>query len=200
MVETTLRSQSHPNFVRWSICNGNKPRILFVRNCGIAHALGGFILGVLLVLSNKSRWWRLLVAPLFLVGFCIGVAAYKGLCVIIHATHSRALRPWEQSDDSATADEVVFSTNEINSVSGRSKKGISLDTIGTSNRYGHEPWVKKYEKRSLFRKIFSRQIWIQNETIRVLQDRIVIQSHIWSILMTIPLTALFVALPAFGLI
>lgn len=208
MVEATLRGQSHPNFIRWSICNGNKPRVLFVQNSGIAHVIGGFILGILLVLSHQSRWWRLFVAPLLLVGFSIGVAAYKGLCVIIHSSHCRALRPWELPNDSAslrsfgvaTADEVALSTDDINSVSGRSKKGISLDTFGTSNNYGHEPWVEKWKKTSLFRKIFNRQIWIQDETIRVLQDRIVIQSYIWSILFTIPLTALFVALPEFNLI
>lgn len=80
--------------------------------------------------------------PLF-VGFDIAVAAYKGLCVIIHTTHNRALRPWEQFGDGASVpsladDEAALSTDDVYSMSHRSKKGISLDTFGTSNSYGHE--------------------------------------------------------------
>ncbi|MCJ1262664.1 hypothetical protein MMC22_002534 [Lobaria immixta] len=208
MVEANLRGQSHPNFIRWSICNGNKPRVLFVRNSGIAHVIGGLILGILLVLSGKSRWWRFFVAPLFLIGISISVAAYKGLCVIFHSTHCRGLRPWEQFGDNASLttlggtvdDEATLSTDDVYSLPQRSKRAISLDTFGTSNSFGHELWVDKYRKTPLIRKIFSRQIWVQDQTVRLLQDRIVIQSHIWSMLITVPLTALFVALPEFNVI
>lgn len=208
MVEANLRGQSHPNFIRWSICNGNKPRVLFVRNSGIGHVIAGFILGILLVLSGKSRWWRLFVGPLFLIGISIGVAAYKGLCVIFHSTHSRGLRPWEQFGDNGSLtsfdgmadDEATLSTDDVYSLPQRSKRAISLDTFGTSNSYGHELWVDKYRNTPLIRKIFSQQIWVQDQTIRLLQDRIVIQSHIWSLMVTIPLTALFVALPVFNVI
>ena len=200
MVEATLRGQSHPNFIRWSICNGNKPRVLFVINSGIAHVVLAVVLAIFLILSHKSRWWRLFVLPLFFVGFDIAVAAYKGLCVIIHTTHNRALRPWEQFGDGASVtsladDEATLSTDDVYSMSHRSKRGISLDTFGTSNSYGHEIWVEKYKSTSIMKKIFARQVWIQDETIRLLQDRIVMQSHAWSLLITIPLTALVVALP-----
>ena len=30
-VEWSLRRQAHPNFIRWSICNGNRPRVIFAR-------------------------------------------------------------------------------------------------------------------------------------------------------------------------
>ena len=175
---------------------------------GVAQIIGGFILGALLVFSDKSRWWRLFVAPLFFVGFAIGVAAYKGLCMIIHLGHRRALRPWEQFSDGNssnsfggnTVHEANPSVYEMYSLSGKSKKAISLDAFGMSNDYGHEPWVEKYKKLSLLRKIFSRQVWIQDGTIRVLQDRIAIQSYSFSALITFLLTALFLALPQFGLI
>lgn len=246
MVETALRGQSHPNFIRWSICNGNKPRVLFVRNSGIIHVLGALILGICLVLSSASRWWRLLCFPLFFVGIGIGVAAYKGLCVIIHKSHCRALRPWEQfgdvegsgggggggssaggsdnlNDDSTSIyvshdihlDEEAalghhnhnnknknknVSTDDVYSLSQRSKKAISLDTFGTSNSYGHELWVDRYKKQSLLKKIFAKQIWVQDQTVRLIQDRIVLQSHMFSLIFSVPLTALFVALPVAGII
>ncbi|KAL2040309.1 hypothetical protein N7G274_006752 [Stereocaulon virgatum] len=203
MVEATLRGQSHPNFIRWSICNGNKPRVLFVRNCGIAHIVMGIILGILLIISHEARWWRIFVFPLFFVGFDIGVAAYKGLCVIIHTSHHRALRPWEQFNDGASAgsfdaapdDEANVSTDDVFQMTSRSKKGVSLETFGTSNNYSHELWVGKYKKKSLLKKIFTKTTWVQDETVRMLQDKIVTQSHIWALILSVPLTVFFVALP-----
>ncbi|KAL8700873.1 MAG: hypothetical protein Q9201_005219 [Fulgogasparrea decipioides] len=212
IVEGTLRGQSHPNFIRWSICNGNKPRVLFVRNSGIAHVVAGVVIAIFLILSNASRWWRLFCFPLFLVGFSIGIAAYKGLCVIVHTGHSRNLRPWEQFGDGASLnsldndDEAALgsgSTDDVYSMSNRSgngKRGISMDTFGTSNTYDHELWVEKYRKKPLLQRIFARNVWIQDETIRLLQDRIVVQSHILSVAITVPLMVLVVALPVTGIL
>ena len=205
LVEANLRGQSHPNFIRWSICNGNKPRVLAVRNCGIAHVVAGLIVGVLLVLSDKSRWWRLFIIPLFLTGFSIGVAAHKGLCVIIHSSHNRALRPWEQFgntisnayvrvvvDEEAGRDDMSMTTT--------TPKKVSFDPFGKPSSDEREAWTEQYEKTPIMRKIMTPKIWIQEKTIRVLQDRIVIQSHFMSTLITIPLTAFFIVLPEFGIL
>ncbi|KAL8858743.1 MAG: hypothetical protein Q9178_004660 [Gyalolechia marmorata] len=145
IVESTLRGQSHPNFIRWSICNG----------------------------------------------------------------HSRNLRPWEQFRDGAffrsfeTDDEAALSTDEVYSMSSRgdNSKGVTfMDTFGRGNSYEHEPWVERYEKQPLLQKIFPRNIWIQNDTIRILQDRIVWQSHLWSLAVSVPLTAAIVAVPRAGVL
>ena len=176
---------------------------MFVRSSGVAHIVLAFVLAILLILSHKSRWWRLFALPLFLVGFDIGIAAYKGLCVIIHTDHHRALRPWEQFSDGASVtsfegageDEANLSTDDVFSLNSRSRKGISLDTFGTSNSYNHEVWVEKYQKKPLMQKISAKTIWVQDETIRILQDKIVMQSHIWATTLSVPLTAFLVALP-----
>ena len=204
MVEATLRGQSHPNFIRWSICNGNKPRVMFVKTNGYAHVVAGLIVGILLTLSHAARWWRFFCFPLFFVGFDIAVAAFKGLCVIIHTNHHRALRPWEQFSDGASVssfdgavdDEANLSTDDVFSMDDRSRKGVSLDSFGTSNNFSHEIWVEKYAKKPLVQKVFAKTLWVQNETIRVLQDKIVMQSHVWALLMSVPLTAFIVALPS----
>ncbi|KAI4175190.1 MAG: hypothetical protein LQ346_008107, partial [Caloplaca aetnensis] len=193
IVEGTLRGQSHPNFIRWSICNGNKPRVLFVRNAGIAHVAGGIILALILILSSAGRYWRLFSVPLFLIGFAIGIAAYKGLCVIIHTGHCRNLRPWEQFGDGASLnsksfdnnhniisddDQAALSTDDVYGMSERGesgKRGVSMETFGTNNGYDHELWVERYKRKPLLQRIFAENIWIQNETVRVLQDRIVVQ-------------------------
>ena len=203
MVEASLRGQSHPNFIRWAICNGNKPRVLFVRNSGVAHIVAAVILSLLLVLSHISRWWRFFVFPLFFVGFDIGVAAYKGLCVIIHTSHHRALRPWEQfseegsltSFDGSPEEEANLSTDNMFNMTSRSRSCVSLDTFGTSNSYSHELWVEKYQQKPLFKKIFTKSVFVQEQAMRLLQDRIVKQSHAWALIISVVLTALVVALP-----
>lgn len=203
MVEASLRGQSHPNFIRWAICNGNKPRVLFVRNSGIAHIVAAVVISILLILSHASRWWRLFVFPLFFVGSDIGVAAYKGLCVIIHTSHRRALRPWEQfsedvsltSFDGGPEEEANRSIDNMFNMASRSGSGVSLDTFGTSNSYSHELWVEKYEQKPLFQKIFTKSIWVQEQAMRLLQDRIVKQSHAWAMIFSVLLTTLVVALP-----
>lgn len=251
MVEGTLRGQSHPNFIRWSICNGNRPRVLFVKWNGYLHFLAGLILAVLLICSSKARWWRLFAFPLLFVGVDICVAAWKGVCVIIHTSHCRALRPWEQfSEDSASSlsgfesdDDIVGTLSKVGgagsmtpgaysigggggisgynidiemkagvtptrstsrnlstSHTGDKKGGISMDTFGTGNSYAHERWVERYRMMPVIRKVFAKQIWIQDETIRLLQDRIVMQSHVWALAVCVPLLVLLVALPRFGVL
>lgn len=177
--------------------------MLFVRNSGIAHIVAAVILGLLLILSRASRWWRFFVFPLFFVGFDIGVAAYKGLCVIIHTNHRRALRPWEQfsedvsltSFDGSPEEEANLSTDDVFSMASRSRNGVSLNTFGTSNSYSHELWVERYKQKYLFQKIFTKSIWVQEQAVRLLQDKIVKQSHAWALIISALLTALVVALP-----
>lgn len=205
MVEADLRHQLHPNFIRWSICNSNKPRVLAVRNSGIANVALGLIMAVLLTLSGVSRWWRLFSLPLFLLGFSISMAAHQGLCVIFHSSHARALHPWEQFDDStsSTYHMNMLDVESRSSVDGhslsthRSEKAASFDPFGTSNTNRDEFWMDRYNKTPLIRKIMTPQIWIQDQTIRMLQDRIVIQSHFCSMVVTLSLSAIFLVMPAY---
>ena len=97
--------------------------------------------------------------------------------------HHRHLRPWElfAEDDSASSD---FNLG----------KG-SFDTLGSSNSYEDEPWVAKYEKRNIIRKIFDREVWIQEPALRQIQDTIFLQAIIASFVVTAIAVGVFVALP-----
>jgi hypothetical protein len=81
-VEASLRQQSHPNFIRWTICNGNPPRQLFAKQLGVGGIVGGLICIVLLTVSSASRAWRVISAIGFLVGIATLFAAWKGMCVV----------------------------------------------------------------------------------------------------------------------
>ncbi|KAK6599713.1 hypothetical protein H4I95_08588 [Botrytis cinerea] len=146
-VESSLRHQAHPNFIRWSICNGNKPRQMFAKGLGVALIIFGFLI--------------------------------QGMCVVLHGLHHRHLRPWElwESEDSA----------------------MYLDDTSGSGKYEEYPWVKKYEKRFVIRKIFDREVWVQEPALRQIQDIIFPQSLLVGTGVAVVLTIIFLAVPRGGL-
>lgn len=183
-VESSLRQQAHPNFIRWTICNGNPPRQAFAKGLGVGGIVAGIIVGILLCLSSAHRGWRALAFLGFFIGISTLFAAWKGMCVVLHGMHHRHLRPWElfESDDAESNDYDM-------------KKG-SFDTLGSSNSYEDEPWVATYEKRNIIRKIFDREVWIQEPALRSIQDTIFIQALITAFIVGGILTAIFLAVPA----
>ncbi|KAJ6779934.1 hypothetical protein PWT90_05355 [Aphanocladium album] len=184
-VESTLRRQAHPNFVRWSICNGNPARVTFARGLGVGTILLGIVVGIVLCLSGAGRGWRALTAVAFVVGISTLVAAYKGMCVVLHGMHHRHVRPWELFTQE--------SENDGAESPGASK--TSFESFDSSNSYEDEPWVVKYEKRNVVRKVFDREVWIQEPALRQIQDTIFIQAILASLLFGGVLTAIFVAVP-----
>ena len=84
-VEWSLRHQAHPNFIRWSICNGNQPRVTFARGLGVGGIVVGIITALLITLSRANRGWRALSALGFMIGIATLIAAGKGMCVVSKA-------------------------------------------------------------------------------------------------------------------
>ncbi|KAM0133159.1 hypothetical protein ACHAP3_006088 [Botrytis cinerea] len=178
-VESSLRHQAHPNFIRWSICNGNKPRQMFAKGLGVALIIFGFLYAILTTLSNMSRGWRAFSALFWILGISTLYAAFRGMCVVLHGLHHRHLRPWElwESEDSA----------------------MYLDDTSGSGKYEEYPWVKKYEKRFVIRKIFDREVWVQEPALRQIQDIIFLQSLLVGTGVAVVLTIIFLAVPRGGL-
>jgi len=178
---------------------------------GVSNIAFGFLIAVLLTLSRASRWWRILAAVEWFIGITTMVAAYKGLCVILHHTHARNLRPWEQDIDSETGDSRRNSfASTVNGTLQMANRTVDFDEsketanfrhshlqpFGPRNNYFEsEDWVEKYKKKPILRKVFEKSIWTQDETLRILQDKIVLGANLWSLIITIPLTIIFVALP-----
>lgn len=75
------------------------------------------------------------------------------------------------------------------------EKGASLDShssFGSSNSYKDEPWLVKYQKRNVVRKIFDREVWVQEPALRGIQDTIFVQAMVIALLTAGVLTAIFV--------
>ena len=184
-VEWSLRCQAHPNFIRWTICNGNRARVVFARALGMGGIATGLVVAVVLTLSTASRAWR----AMSLIGFFIGVstliAAWKGMCVVLHGMHHRHLRPWE-----------LFTSED--EPKGYDAKLESIDTFGSfgsSNSWEDEPWVAKYEKRNVVRKIFDREVWIQEPALRQIQDTIFLQAILAALVISAIAGGIFCAIP-----
>ena len=200
MIEMTLRNQSHPNFIRWSICNGNKPRVFFLRSFAIMNILIGFVVAIALTLSSVPRWWRILAALEWWFGLTNIIAAYKGLCVLLHRMHTRNLRPWEIEDNYSaypSDEEAILKHNsDYSSLASKpSRWSKSLQTFGDANDYEKEMWIERYRRRPIYRKILEKSVVVQEEGLRLMQNKIVWQAEAWALIVTVPLTIAFVALP-----
>lgn len=95
--------------------------------------------------------------------------------------HRRHVRPFELFDQNPDVDEI--------------KGNASFESFGSSNSYEDEPWVVKYEKRNIIRKIFDREVWIQEPALRQIQDTIFVQALLAGLALGGILTAIFVAVP-----
>jgi len=196
---------------------------------GIAHTILGFVIAILLTLSRASRWWRIFAAPIWFLGIATLVAAYKGLCVVLHSNHTRNLKPWEDpassyaafTDDPSNVHAGVnpgsstpFNVDGTLNMSTKGSDSIELEKEGRSSTpsytdyttdsyvfgennagYIHEPWVEGYKKKGVLRKVFETSVKVQDQTVRVLQDRIARMAQVWAGIWTIVLTVVFVALP-----
>lgn len=198
-VESGLRMQAHPNFIRWSVCNGNPPRVAFANLLGAFLTAASVAAYVLLCLSRAPRGLRALPATGAVLGVATQCAALKGMCVVLHGMHHRHVRPWELFVDEEVepggraAGEEQQQQEEEEAAS--EKEGGSLEPFGATNSYEDEPWVVRYQKRNLVRKVFDREVWIQEPALRSIQDTIFVQSLLVAVVTAGALTALFVCLP-----
>jgi hypothetical protein len=182
-VEYHLRRQAHPNFVRWTICNGNRPRVIFARGLGIAGIVGGLIADLIITLSSATRPWRVLPFIGWFIGIATLIAAWKGMCVVLHGMHHRHVRPWELFADET--DEVM--DEEVGS------KESLLST--STNSFEDEPWVARYKKRNVIRKVFDRELWIKEPALRQIQDTIFLQAILGAFVLSCIFVGIFCAVP-----
>ena len=97
--------------------------------------------------------------------------------------HHRHLRPWELFADEH---DPIHSENAVSQE--------SLIT-NNSNSYEDEPWIAKYEKRNLVRKVFDREVWIQEPALRQIQDTIFVQSLLAAFVLSVIIVGIFCAVP-----
>lgn len=155
--------------------------------------MGSLAAFVLLTLSSVPRGFRAIPAAGLVLGVSTQVAALKGMCVVLHGMHHRHVRPWELFVDEEVLDDMSSTSGSGGKPAQLGKK--SFDSFGSSNSYEDEPWVIKYKKRNLVRKVFDREVWIQEPALRSIQDTIFVQSMLVAVVSAGALAAVFVCVP-----
>ena len=74
-----------------------------------------------------------------------------------------------------------------------------MDSFGSANSYEDEPWAMRYRKRNVVREVFGGEVWIQEPTMRAIQDTILVQALLCELLIAGLLTAIFVCVPGLRL-
>ena len=197
MVDSILRRESHPNFVRWSICNGSTQWTYALRIFAVANITIGFAIAIILTLSRASRYWRIFAALEWWFGITNIIAASQGLCVLLHRMHTRQHHAWE-TEDLVLDDEAMIKGHDANYThyeNTKSKWPVKMEVFGPANNYDGEAWVELHRRKPWYRKLFERRIPVQEAGLRNMQNRMIRQAEAWAFLITVPLTVAFVAIP-----
>ena len=125
------------------------------------------------------------------------MAAQNGLCIVLHYVggnggHGRMAREWEE-------DERLVGSSTDN----RTKREVFGELArengdGDTSDGGGKARGRK-ETKGWRKEMFMRSVWIQDENLRVLQDKIVLGAQIWAGIGTVVLVGGFLGLPSVGL-
>ena len=198
MLDSTLRAQSHPNFVRWSICNNNRQWTWALRAFAVMNIMIGFAIAIALILSRASRYWRIFAALEWWFGITNIIAASQGLCVLLHRMHTRQYHAWETKDYGMSDEEAMLrneSAYNVSYESVRSQWPVKMEVFGAANNYSGEAWVSAYAKKPWYKKLFEKRIKVHETGLSSIQNRMIRQAEAWALIITIPLTVAFVAIP-----
>lgn len=180
-IEKPLRTQSYVRFIQWSVVNGNRARVRFARTLGLGITGCTMVGAIIMTLSVLPRYYRVTLLPAFFLSGAMMVAAWKGMCVVLHGLHARHVRPWELFQDEETNLDYEMDANL---------------TEATPNSYEDQPWIARYEKRNLIRKIFDREIWVSEPALRQIQETIAYEACLLGLLFAIVMTGIFCAFPS----
>ncbi|EEQ91673.2 hypothetical protein RJZ56_001076 [Blastomyces dermatitidis] len=183
-VEWTLRQQSHPNFIRWTMNNCNCSRIIAARIVSCVAMFCGLIAGIIPILSSATRAWRIISALILLPGLVIFLTSWDGGCILFLFLNRRHLHPWELFSDE---DEHV-----------RQKLGMQskiFSSVGESNSYEDEPWIPTYERRKFLQKVFDPDTRIQDPILRRIHLFILLRTLTVAAIVTAALLIIFLSIP-----
>ncbi|KAK2774893.1 hypothetical protein FQN53_003407 [Emmonsiellopsis sp. PD_33] len=183
-VEWVLRQQSHPNFIRWTLSNSNRHRLLVARVLSLTALFFGLIAGVLPIFSSATRAWRALSALILLPGAIAFLSSWDGACILFLFLNRRHLHPWE-----------LFSDEDEHTLEKLGIESKAFDSLGDTNSYEDEPWIPRYEKRNFFQKVFDPDTTIQDPALRRMHFIVLFRTSLVSAVLTAILVGIFLAIP-----
>lgn len=113
--------------------------------------------------------------------------------------HSRQNHAWETNSYPLEDEERVLKGHlDIDYISYEDTKvrwPVKMEVFGPANNYGGEEWVNTYPSKSWYRKLFEKRVKVKDSGLRSMQNRMVVQAEAWALIITIPLTVAFCAIP-----
>ena len=70
-----------------------------------------------------------------------------------------------------------------------------LSPLGPQNDFEHEAWFIRWAKQPSWRKLMLKTVRVQEEGLKLMQNRIVKQAELWAFIVTVPVVAGVVAVP-----
>lgn len=174
-----------------------------------------FVLGIaadmVFILSDLSRFLRLMPLILYWSGLTLLIAAANSVCVFLYTRNSRQLPSWEQAEyyggsagsaGDTNEKEVEISQDCSRSQSWWKSRGLSraspgrtidplrkgsMQVFGEANKWEREA-REGYENKPYLHKILDDTVTTQSRAIRLLQDRVVLLLVCWAGIISIVLT------------
>ncbi|KAK0747615.1 hypothetical protein B0T21DRAFT_406223 [Apiosordaria backusii] len=175
-VESTLRNLLHPAFIRYSIRNANKARLVFTCLVCALMVLLGFIVEMVLILSKQSPYLRVIALVFFWPGLTGAFAAIKGVDVILHVKQRRQLRPWESLNQGEGQEGIGHGRRDTVSTT----DSLSSVPLGKATTEEGISWGERYQQRGWVERVFDTTVPLESKSLIVMQDRIVFQSILWA--------------------
>lgn len=218
MVESLLRHQSYPNFVRYAICNGNKPRIVAIQILSFIFIVLATLGIVAMVLSSISRWYRIALLPLMLFGVVGIITAARGLCLILTVQRSQNAKQYQFDDSWSMNSEESSKRKSVAPTLASVEEGKApgsvqfhdqlFDPFGPKNELvacsieefgcGGQSWESKTTKAkftALQGAFANTGRPVQNEMVQKLRMCIIARSHLEAFIVVAAVGAIFVVLP-----
>jgi hypothetical protein len=70
-----------------------------------------------------------------------------------------------------------------------------MDSFDSVNSYEDEPWVARYQKRNIVRKVFDCEVFIREPALRQIQDTIFVQALLSGVLVSGIIVGVFCSVP-----
>ncbi|KAK6336077.1 hypothetical protein TWF696_001646 [Orbilia brochopaga] len=116
-VESSLRQQSHPNFIRHALSTAGDRRIRVMRWGGILLVLLAVVIAIGLSLGHVHKAWRIVVPSILLLfGICSILDGQRSVCLVLMAFDGRDRLTWEDSIEASIVGDGVSAASDISDI------------------------------------------------------------------------------------
>ena len=125
--------------------------------------------------------------------------------MVLHKMHTRHHHAWETQtkdfylfDDEEMGLKVDYSNGAAGNSSYESTRPswpVKMEVFGPANNFSGEQWAATWQSKPWYQKLFQHRIVVQDDSLRSMQTGMVRSAELAALIITIPITIAFVAIP-----